>query len=61
MTASGTVTNAIRMNDVHFEDWEDIAAAGNRLYIADIGNNDHNRDHVDIYAIPEPSLRRPPG
>jgi len=58
MTANGMVTNAIEIKNVQLEDWEDIAAAGSRLYIADIGNNDHSRDHVDIYAIPEPSLKR---
>src|SRR5689334_7818467 len=43
MTADGTVTNAIEINNAQLTDWEDIAAAGSRLYIADIGNNDHNR------------------
>lgn len=60
MTPDGLVTNAFEIKKVQLEDWEDIAAAGNRLYLADIGNNDHHRDHLDIYAIPEPSLRRPP-
>jgi hypothetical protein len=60
ITAVGTVTNAIKISNVQLEDWEDIAIAGNRLYVADIGNNDHHRNHVDIYAIPEPGLRKPP-
>jgi hypothetical protein len=59
MTADGVVTNAIEIKNVQFEDWEDIAAAGSRLYLADIGNNDHHRNHVDVYAVPEPTLRRP--
>lgn len=60
MTSQGLVTNAIKIKNTQFEDWEDIAAGGNRLYLADIGNNNHHREHVDIYAIAEPSLKRPP-
>src|SRR3954465_6146516 len=33
MTADGIVTNAIKIRNVQFEDWEDIAAAGSRLYL----------------------------
>ncbi len=40
-------------------DWEDMAtgddAAGEPvLYFADIGDNDHNRKEIAVYAVPEP-------
>lgn len=42
-------------------DWEDIAIddAG-RLYLADIGNNSHNRWQVQVYRVAEPDPRGDP-
>jgi hypothetical protein len=40
------------------EDLEDIASAGGRLYLADIGNNTENRERVDVHVIREPNVRR---
>jgi hypothetical protein len=41
-------------------DWEDIDVdAGGNLYIADIGNNDENRDEIQIYKVREPNPKRP--
>jgi hypothetical protein len=39
-------------------DWEDIASAGGRLYVADIGNNTGARENVDVYWISEPPPAR---
>ena len=38
-------------------DWEDMARDGDRLYLADIGDNARSRDHVDVYetAVPDGS------
>jgi hypothetical protein len=36
-------------------DWEDIAAAGNTLYVGDIGDNTASRPQVTVYRVEEPS------
>ena len=54
----GSGTNSYHIKDADLQDWEDIALSGGRLYIADIGNNDADRKHVDVYAISEPKLKR---
>ena len=35
-------------------DWEDITSDGEHLYIAEIGDNRAERDHVKIYMLEEP-------
>jgi len=35
-------------------DWEDLAAAGNDLYVADIGDNAEARAEIAVYRLPEP-------
>lgn len=41
-------------------DWEDIDVdGGGNLYIADIGNNDENRDEIQVYKVREPNPKRP--
>jgi len=35
-------------------DWEDMAAAGNNLYLADTGDNFHLRPNVRLLKVPEP-------
>ncbi|HVT89690.1 MAG TPA: hypothetical protein VHD56_12610 [Tepidisphaeraceae bacterium] len=41
-------------------DWEDIALDEHgRLYLADIGNNFHNRWQIQIYRVAEPDPRAP--
>jgi hypothetical protein len=41
--------------DAKVHDWEDIAAdADGNLYIADTGNNQSDRKHVNVYRLREP-------
>src|SRR5699024_9536872 len=35
-------------------DWEDLAVAGDHLWIADTGANASNRDAVQLYRVPIP-------
>jgi len=37
-------------------DWEDIALDDNYIYVADVGNNFHARDTLEIYRIPRKYL-----
>ena len=37
-------------------DWEDIAADGTTLYVADIGDNQRARTEIFVYRITEPAL-----
>ncbi len=59
LDARGTVTGRLRLTNAKVEDWEAIAAAlcpgGSCLYVADIGDNDAERDRVTIYRVPEPA------
>ena len=42
------------------KDWEDIDVdGGGNLYIADIGNNAKDRDHLAVYRVREPNPNRP--
>jgi hypothetical protein len=36
-------------------DWEDIALADGKLYLADVGNNDNERRDLGVYVVNEPS------
>jgi hypothetical protein len=47
---SMAVTNAIN------HDWEDMAVAGGRLWIGDIGDNGSKRSEIQVYVMPEPRL-----
>jgi hypothetical protein len=37
-------------------DWEDLARVGPELYIADIGDNNHERDDLVVYRVREPVI-----
>ena len=37
-------------------DWEDIAVTGSHVYVADTGNNQHNRYNLRILRFPEPVI-----
>ncbi len=61
----GTIETRVQINGAEAEDWEDIAlgrcpvAGGPQLaclFIADIGDNDAERDEIQIYVVPEPAL-----
>ncbi len=50
-TLSGNIVRTITLNNVTNVDWEDIAQDENYIYIADIGNNNGNRQDLKIYRI----------
>lgn len=56
----GAVRARVSVRGVLFSDWEDMeggaCASGHCLYIADIGDNGGEREHVTIYEVPEPAL-----
>src|SRR5512144_1769284 len=47
--------------DVRTTDVEDIARLGHVLWLADIGDNRHQRDEVHLVRVPEPRLTGPVG
>ena len=55
----GRLIERVRVAGANMVDWEDIAVApcssGSCLFIADIGDNDGERDEVIIYRVPEPA------
>ena len=55
----GRVTGRIPVPDAKVEDWEAMAAgpcpSGSCLYIADIGDNDANRERITVYRTSEPA------
>lgn len=57
--SSGIVLNEVQVRDSRNVDWEDIAVAecehGHCLYIAEIGDNLHDREDVGFYRVREPS------
>jgi hypothetical protein len=57
----GSVTRRVRVTGVAVDDWEDIAVGpcprGTCIYIADIGDNSGNRDHITVYRVPEPAAQ----
>ena len=59
LDARGLLIRRVRVNGATMTDWEDVATAScngeSCLYIADIGDNDGDRDHIVIYRIPEPA------
>jgi hypothetical protein len=61
LSEQGAVTGRVRVTGAKVEDWEDIAVGpcpqGSCMFIADIGDNNGNRNHVTVYRVPEPSLQ----
>ena len=53
--STGQVVGATDGSDLPIEDPESIAVdAGGTLWLGDLGDNDHNRNDIAIYAFPEP-------
>jgi hypothetical protein len=56
---AGRVTGRLRIDGATVEDWESVAVgecqSGSCIYVADIGDNDAERDRMTIYRIPEPA------
>lgn len=59
LDSKGAVAGKVRISGVEVEDWEAIGVgpcpSGTCLYIADIGDNEANRERVTIYRVPEPA------
>lgn len=51
----GTVVKTIPVKNAVNRDWEDIALAGNDLYIGDIGDNQRQYTEYSFYRFPEPA------
>lgn len=48
----GVQIHSVKVENAKNKDWEDITSDGKGyIYIADIGNNDNNRDNLCIYKI----------
>ena len=54
IAADGAPAGQFTVTGAQLDDWEDIAYSAGRIYIADIGNNDGNRNHAHVYAVREP-------
>jgi hypothetical protein len=50
-TLSGMVTRKITVGNASNNDWEDLTADANFIYIGDFGNNDGNRTDLKIYRV----------
>tara|TARA_B100000787_G_scaffold162672_1_gene143605 strand:- start:1493 stop:2650 length:1158 start_codon:yes stop_codon:yes gene_type:complete len=50
-TISGTISRIINITNATHIDWEDISQDNTHIYIADIGNNNGDRDNLIIYKI----------
>jgi hypothetical protein len=62
---TGQVVAQIRVAGATNVDWEDLAVArtpgaGSSVWLADIGDNAHNRTEVRLYRVAEPQLRPGP-
>ena len=51
----GRTVATYRLQGADAVDWEDMARDGDRLYLADIGDNTRSRDHVDVYETAVPN------
>jgi hypothetical protein len=52
---NGSLLREFEVKNAKNQDWEDLAAdQDGNVYIADLGNNQHNRDEFVIYKIPDP-------
>jgi hypothetical protein len=57
----GGLVASVAVEGAENRDWEDLAAGPGRggrpaLYIGDIGDNDHDRDDLAVYRVPEPRV-----
>ncbi|MBM9537994.1 hypothetical protein [Desulfobulbus alkaliphilus] len=54
--SNGTVTQRVRVNNVHNHDWEDITRDDTYLYVGDFGNNAGTRTNLAVYKVPLAAL-----
>lgn len=50
-TINGNISRVITITNATHRDWEDISQDDTHIYIADIGNNNGNREDLKIYKI----------
>ncbi len=50
-TISGAITRTITISNATNVDWEDISQDNTHIYIADIGNNNGDRNDLKIYKV----------
>ena len=59
LDSNGRVAGHLQVSGAKVEDWEAIAVgpcrAGSCIYVADIGDNDAQRDQITVYRIAEPA------
>ena len=59
LSLEGKILGKARVQGASLHDWEDIEAGpckdGSCLYVADIGDNSRQRDHVTVYVVLEPA------
>jgi hypothetical protein len=53
---SGRARANIAVLNASNHDWEEMALAGNRVWIGDIGDNGRKRPEIRVYIFPEPRL-----
>lgn len=59
LDTEGSVTGRVRVSGMKIDDWEAVAVGacpgGSCIYIADIGDNEAERERITIHRVPEPS------
>ncbi len=48
----------ISVGNASLVDWEDVAVHGNRLFLAEMGNNLNQRQNLGVYELEEPDPRK---
>jgi hypothetical protein len=58
LDSRGTVTGRVQLTGARVQDWEAVAVGpcpgGSCIYVADIGDNEADRNRVTVYRLPEP-------
>jgi hypothetical protein len=54
---TGSITGNITVKGTENNDWEDLAQSEDHLFIGDIGNNDGDRQNLQIYKIKRSKLQ----
>jgi hypothetical protein len=56
---TGRSVGRLKVDGAGIEDWESVAVgpcpSGSCIYVADIGDNDAERDRITVYRLPEPA------
>ena len=56
---TGRSIGRLKVDGAGIEDWESVAVgpcpSGSCIYVADIGDNDAERDRITVYRLPEPA------